>query len=348
MKSNHTHWIARCLLCAVTLVFCLLLALTLSGVFDPEPGIGFISTDAVHLAVDDTILEAKALELDVPFLRDTESGALGERSRTLTEQGSQVLVIDLNRPLTSTEQDDLRTLTAQGITLLFAGYDPGQSFLQSCNDLAWYVGCDSAQAGEILGAELAQLYREGVLADLNHDNLLQYVWMADSVTAAKDSLLHYTLEECEHYGVYSVRTGWVDGSADTLTEKLTDLLSTAAPLSPETADGETSAPAPTTDSRNAPSEVVLCSSADAIYSALEARTAAGRPDLPVIGFAANAQQAQELAQAGAVALSVYDREGVSQCLAQLAQAALARQALTDTGFIPTGHVFLQPFFPYEF
>lgn len=333
MKSNHTHWLARSLLCAAALAACLLLALYFAGVFAGKPGIGFLSTDTAHLAVDHTVLEKEAAALDVPFLQDHQKGSLGQRGRALIDQGAGVLVIDLNRTLTAQEQQSLRELALGGTILLFAGYDPGESFLESCNDLAWYVGCDSAQAGEVLGAQLAQLYRNGIAADLNGDNLLQYVWVADTATAAKNSLLEHSLEECEHYGVYSVDTGKLEASADTLSQDIEASLcstSTAA------------------DSHSAPAEVILCSSADAIYAALEARSAADRPDLPVIGFAANAQQAQELAQAGAAALSVYDRSGVSQALAQLAQTALAQQALTDTGLVPTGHTFLQSFFPYEF
>lgn len=347
MKPNHIHWIWRILVCAAALIVCIVLALFFAGVFAPQPGIGFVSLDSAHLAVDDTILEQKAAQLDVPFLKDGSQGSLSEHSRALVEQGAKVLVVDLNRNLSMSEQQDLRALTAQGVTLLFAGCDPGSQFLQTCSNLAWYVGCDSAQAGETLGSELAQLYRDGGAADLNHDNLLQYLWVADSATTAKDSLLRYSLEECEHYGIYTVRTGWIDGHSDSLLTSLTEQLSSAASADTQSS-GESDAPAPLTDSRSALPEVILCSSADAIRAALEARTAVGRADLPVAGFAANLPEAKALAEAGASALSVYDRDGVSQALAQLAGAALAQKALTDTGLVPTGHVFLQPFLPYEF
>ena len=344
MKRTTVHWTLRILLCLAVLIGCGVLALYLAGAFAPEPGIGLVHSDPQRTAVKDDSIRQTAQQMDVPLLTAPDGLEPTAACRQLVQAGARVLVIDLDRVSTVAEQTFFQQLTQQGITLLFAGRFPGQELLSGCNDLGWYVGCDPSQAGEVLGTAAAHLRRSGIAPDLNQDDLLQFAWIADLSTAAKPMLLDGILRQCEHYGIYTIQAGLVDGSAATLGETILNRFSTLAP-EPAAPQTEAAEPAQThAASSDAQPELLICSSAAAVQAALDARQQLGWDDIPVIGFAPHAQLADQKLQQGAAALCYYDRDGVSDALALLARNALLHQPVNqDSDLVPTGHTFLFPF-----
>lgn len=327
--KHVTVLILRALVVLVVLAGCGALGLYFGGFFDPEPGVGFIRPAAGSPYVDEAALRAAAQAQQTPFaVGDAEDG-IAQAALQLVQSGARVLVLSPKGTLPQEDQVALQQLAQSGVTLLFAGHDPGEAFLAGCGDLAWYVGSDPALAGELLGGQAAMLYRAGTAPDLNEDHLLQYAWLADRSAPEQTALLHYTLEECEHYGVYTAQTDSRQGTAEDLAQTALEGWSAADPRP----------------------EILLCSSAAAARAALEARSQLGwgeGPAIPVASFAADLQEAGALYQEGVAALCYYDLENVTAALAQLAANALAQQAITQgTSLVPGGHTFLLPYRVYE-
>ena len=312
---------------AAALLLCVLLVLKLTGFFDPKPGVGFIRPAEGSGYVDDNALIAAAQEHDVPFLeRDLENG-LSESAVQLAEEGARVLIISLEDPILQPDREPLRELTRQGVTLLFVGRDPGETFLESCEDLAWYVGSDAALAGELLGEQAAMLRRENSAPDLNEDHLLQYVWLSASDSANESELLQFTLEGCEHYGVYTAESSSLRDLEGDLAEKAVEAWKALDPRP----------------------EILLTGSVTAARAALEARRTLGWENIPVAALAFTKEEAHALADEGVSALCYYDLDSVTRAVRLLAANALEQQAITEgTDLVPGGHVFLLPYLPYEF
>lgn len=319
MKHNF-HATLRILILPLVLVGCLFLAIYFSGYFNSQPSVGYIGEDGTSW-VDESALQSAITALEHPFLTARPKEGISAAATRLTNEGAVVLILALDTPLTTEDQSSLLSLTESGITLLFAGQAPGKDFLDQCNDLAWYVGSDAALAGELLGAQAAALVRSGEAADQNANHLTEYVWASSGDTPQYQDFLHYTLDELEHYGTYTVPAG-------TAQDSTMDLAHAAEQLGAIT---------------EAFPELLLGSDAAALRTLLDTREQLGWQAVPVLGFAANAAEGQALIDEGVRVISCYDQTAVTSALGLLAKNALRHQPVfQDTELVPSEHIFWQP------
>ena len=325
--KHKSHLILPIVLAVAVLAGCVLLAMNFAGAFAPEPAVGFLRPSAGSAYVDEAALKTIVEEHGLPFYAADADGSYSAPAQQLAEQGARALVISLDVPLPQADRPVLQQLAVeQGITLLFAGRYPGDSFLEECRNLAWYVGSEPAHAGELMGKDAAMLYRDGTAPDLNADNLLQFAWLSGEEANSKAELKRYTLEGCEHYGVYPAAVSSVQEKSDVLAETALTQWQ-ALEVRPE---------------------ILLCSNAFAARTALDVRGQLGWNDIPVTAVAANQQEAQALAKEGVAALCYYDLTGVTMALSQMADNTLDQLAINEgTGLVPSGNSFLLPYLPYE-
>ena len=321
--KHKSHLIFPIVLAVVAAICCLLLAMKFAGSFDPEPAVGFLRPAKGSVYVDEAALKTIVETHGLPFRTADADGSFAAPARQLVTDGARALVISLDKDLSPDDRTALQQLAVeQGITLLFAGFYPGDAFLAECRNLAWYVGSEPALAGELMGKAAAMLYRDGIAPDLNADNLLQYAWVSGKPDVNEPELRFFTLEGCEHYGVYPAVAADVRFEDETIAQQWQTL--------------------------EVRPEVLLCSDADAARAALKLRSELGWQDIPVATVAANQQEAEALAEEGVAALCYYDLTGVTMALSQMADNTLDQLAINEgTELVPSGNCFLLPYLSYE-
>lgn len=324
-------WVLRLLLVAAVIYGCYELTLYLSGQFDPPVMVGYLDAAEGAVWVKAEALEEAITAEEIEFSGCTTSPeSLPDAAQEMCDTGARALVISLDKPLgKQTAQALLELARERGVTLLFAGEAPGEAALGE-EDLAWYLGSDPALAGEVLGQQAAMLFREGAAPDLNEDHLLQYAWLGDEADGHRNTLRRFLLDECEHYGVYSVLLDHLETPAEELQEQA---LAHWAELAPRP-------------------EILLCSGPEAARAAQSAAQALGwrqsgegQTPIPILCAAPDEPTARALVENGTAAgCCYYDLDGVTEALALLAVNAAQREFVArGTELVPNGNEFLLPY-----
>lgn len=102
---------------------------------------------------------------------------------------------------TAPDRTLVQSLQQADIPLVLAG-DVPDWLLSSGYDKLWCISSAEADAGELLGQQVAQAFREGLVFDKDEDHLLDRLTLSDGSDEAL-AMLDAAYTECEHYGVYS-------------------------------------------------------------------------------------------------------------------------------------------------
>lgn len=292
---------------------CIYFYLYVIGYFDPQPTVGYIHSPQEAPYVDLNLLRQELAADEIKLLESSDGEAYADAARRLLEEGARVLVV--SQDAAAVNADMMRLTENAGVTVLFVGESPERSMLLA-SDKSWYVGSEPAHGGELLGKQVALAFRDGIIADVNDDHILQYYLYQSAPSEYGNELARYTLEECEHYGVYTARAEYADEEG------------AALPFDAEHLAGQT------------PPEFILCTTAQDARAAYETAMQLGwlEGDAPVrIGTAAlDEDEANCLMNDGLVlAVPYYDLQTVTRATAAFAKNALRFQFVgLNTGFSP--------------
>ena len=295
--------LAKLFAVCAALGLCILLYLFSVGYFAPQPVIGYLHSHKELPYVDLNALEDRFAENGVRFLLGDESAGYEPAARELIEQGAQVLIVSEDEDILDPAL--LRLARRHSVPLVVVGRSPQLQEMEDYDKL-WYVGSNPALGGELLGEEMAMGFRDGTIADANGDLLLQYSLYLSDIGPYHQALSYYTLQECEHYGVYSNLLEYLDENDDPL------------PFTAEALAGQQKP------------ELLLCTTAgDArfLYDlAGQLGWLEGDAPVRIAAVAENPELAQALVDDGvAVAASYYDIDQITQVAGQLALNALDKQ-----------------------
>lgn len=297
-------------------------ALCLGGYFDEPPLACYIRQAGAAGADPDQMADLLGEEMRLSVHEDVADPV--KLAKEYLEQGACALVLDLEQP-----PQDLAGLVSlaseRQAALIFLGEWPGSEAMDYEN--SWYVGSDPAQTGELLGQEAAMLFREGGAADRNGDLLLQYLWVGNADHAGAASLYRYTLDECEHYGVYTAELGSLSLPSAELTEQITAQWAELSALP----------------------EVLLASDPTALKALEQARVSlpwwGEEVTLPALTTAPDRATAEALLESGrAAAVAWYDQEAATDLTARmLLNAATLRFVGQGLEIQPDGQNFAIPY-----
>lgn len=216
-------------------------------------------------------------------------------------RGASVVVIGID--VTPTSYRLLDYAAQKDASLFFVGTYPGDEYL-SHYDKAYYVGSRIEYAGELAGKEMAQLFTEDPTIDLNGNLLLDYLVASDHPDFP---LFPYTLEECEHYGVY--------------------VQNVFPPLPPE--DVLDGTPDPHWTDCTVQPEVLLCGSFSDLKKAIELVQANNWTDVPLISFMSTSQEAEQAVAMGCDAIVYYDTISIGNSVVTLIQHLVQRESIAE-------------------
>lgn len=214
---NHfKHIIFNFLIVFFGFALCILFFFYSIGSFHSSPAVGYIHSPNELPYLDFDLLKNTFAQDSIPFYEAEPNNSYLEAANTLIAQGAEVLIV--NQDTDTIDNDLLETAKQHGTTLLFVGRAPSDDALSSY-DKAWYIGSSSALGGELLGYQLALAFRDGMIADSNGDHLLQYWFYLSNNGPYYQELAEHTMQECEHYGVFSdqIKYETEDGTALDLT-----------------------------------------------------------------------------------------------------------------------------------
>lgn len=220
----------------------------------------------------------------------------------------------------------LNTLQRAGAPVLLAGSVPGW-VLRSGYDKLWCISASEADAGELLGQQAAQIFREGLAFDRDGDHLLDRAALSDGSETAL-AMLEAAYTECEHYGVYSADCAAAAGG-DGLTEE-----ASGEEMLPEASLPE-SAVEPSLGEQWAsltePPEVIFCIGLEYAQQALETAGELGWLDgetpVRLAAIVENETAAQTLAENGSFcAVVYYDLAAEERALRQVAVNLMEHRA----------------------
>lgn len=313
----------KILLAAAGAAACICFYLYVIGYFEPAPTVGYIHSPSQAAYLDLDLLKGELEAQGTELLESEPAESQADAAQRMLEAGARVLLVGQDGPQVSAAL--LEAAEQAGATVILTGSVPEASVLTS-SDKTWYLGSEPAHGGELLGKEVALAYRGEVIADENGDHLLQYALFQTSSSDYHRQLAHYTLEECEHYGVYTALLDYAGEDGEPL------------PFNAERLTGQQKP------------EFILCTSAQdarAAYSvAEELGWLEGEAPVRIGAVAQNRQEAEALVAEGiALAVPYYDPEAAARAAAAMAQNALAFRFLgQDVGLVPDAEKrFILPF-----
>ena len=302
------------------LALCILFYFYSIGTFNAPPAVGYIHTSQQNSYLDLDTLKSALTEKSITLYESDNSDSV-QAATDLIAEGAQVLIVGQD----SNDTDDALLDVAQqnGTTLLFVGHTPTDDILQSY-DKAWYVGNSTALGGELLGKQLADAFEQSVIKDPNGDHLLQYALYTSQPEDYYQALAESTIQECEHYGVFSNLLTYQDADGNPLQFTVDALSGQQKP------------------------ELLLCGSADDARSAHQTAQQLGWLDgdspVQIAAFAKDQPSAESLLSDGiCFAACYYDPVAVSQTLSQLISNSINEVYIAqDCDLQPdeTGHFFV--------
>lgn len=304
----------------------------------PRP-VGLVqNTRALYL--DGDALTAALEQEGYTFLARSEGDNSADLA-ALLDEGAELVFLALEEGETEQAPALLEQAGRAGATLVFLGAAPEEAVLESY-DKAWYLGGSPAYGGEVLGKALADAFRDGQLQDKNTDGLLQYRAYAQDEPDFADSLLSHTLEECEHYGVFSAL--YAPGSATVEEEESqAGLDEFEKMLLAQQQEQELAA-------AEQPPELLLAADGANAQAALAEAEEFGWAEqgVSLAGFAASRDEAGQLLEEGVSAAVYYDLDEVTRLAGLMVQNREKGEDLAqDTGYSPDGRFFLVPYQLYE-
>lgn len=320
--KRYLSRILKFYLVAGAICVCGYAALVLGGYFDEAPLAGYIQQAGAAGA--DPAQVADLLGDEVRLSVHTNAADPVALAREYLEQDASAVVLDLARAPEGLEEL-VQLAEDRQATVIFLGAQPGRKALTYEN--SWYVGSDPAQAGELLGQEAAMLFREGGAADRNGDLLLQYLWVGDADQDGAATLCRYTLDECEHYGVYTAEAGALSLPAAELADQIAAQWAEPAALP----------------------EIALTGDPAALEALEQARSSlpwwSEDYALPMLTTAPDRATAEALVQSGrAAAVAWYDTEAATDLTARmLLNVASLRFVGQGSEIQPDGQSFAIPF-----
>lgn len=182
---------------AVCLVCCGLLYHAWLNTEPETPLVGFISTAEGELPHDLEQVRGR-LEAD-GWHTAAQAGCTDLQAAVtqLTQQGASVLIFHIEGNLP--DADFTAPARAAGVAMIFAGQAPVRA-LNTQYDKIWYLGSSTADAGELLGQQVAAAFRAGSLPDADGDLILDYLVLTDGTSAAEE-ILDAAEWEYSRYGV---------------------------------------------------------------------------------------------------------------------------------------------------
>ncbi len=303
----------------------------------PRP-VGLVqNTDASYL--DEEALSAALSEEGFTLLTHSEGDTAADLE-ALLDEGTELVFLALAEDQTDLAQGLLSQAAEANATLVFLGACPDETLLESY-DKAWYLGASPAYGGEVLGKALADAFRDGQLRDENTDGLLQYRPYTEEDPDFADTLVSYTLQECEHYGVFSAQYAPGNLAAEEEEESQAGLDEFEKLLLAQQEEEELAA-------AELPPELLLAANAANTLQALAEAEEFGWDSASLACFAASREEAAQLRQEGADAAVYYDLDEVTR-LARLmaANREEGNDLAQDTGYFPDGRKLLVPYQLYE-
>lgn len=290
------HPIFKLFLGIIGLALCILFYFYSIGAFNPPPAVGYIHSAQDMPYLDLEGLKSALAEKSIPFYEEDAENSYPQAASDLIKQGAEVLIV--SQDTNDTDQALVDLARQHGITLLFIGRTPSDDILTSY-DKAWYVGSSAALGGELLGKQVADAFEQGVITDANGDHLLQYVTYLSHSEPYYQQLVEHTIQECEHYGVFSNQLTYQDKDGNPLEFTADQLSGQQKP------------------------ELLLCSTAEDAQAMHQLAQQLGwlDGDAPVrIATVAKDKASAEtlLSDGTCFAASYYDPSAVSQTLVQLA------------------------------
>ena len=302
----------------------------------PRPGGLVQNTDALYL--DGDALSAALEEEGFTLLTRSEGDTAADLD-ALLDEGSELVFVALSETETDLAADLLSRAAEENATLVFLGAAPDEALLESY-DKAWFLGGSPAYGGEVLGKALADAFRDGQLQDQNTDGLLQYRPYTEEDPDFADTLVSYTLQECEHYGVFSAQYAPGNLAAEE-EESQAGLDEFEKLLLAQQEEAELAA-------AELPPELLLAANADNTLQALAEAEEFGWSSASLACFAASREEAARLLEEGADEAVYYDLDEVTRLAGLLAANREAGEDLArDTGYSPDGRLFLVPYRLYE-
>ena len=296
------------LLAAACLIGCGLLYRHWIQPDESAPLIGFIST-APSETPDPFAQVRLTLEEDgIQTQRISACTDLTQAVQQLTQAGAQVIIFHIAGTLPDT--DFTAAARQAGVAMIFAGQAPVRA-LNTQYDKIWYLGSIAANAGELIGQQVAAAFRSGSLPDADGDLLLDYIALSDGTDTAAE-ILAAAKWECEHYGV--------SGS---------DCESTSA-LSRGVSPAEEAALVEQWASLAQKPEIIFCIGSDYAKAAYQAAAQLGwlNGDAPVLLAAVTENEAtalQLLELGGFCGLAHYDEAAQTQALYAMTHNLLAQR-----------------------
>lgn len=211
--NRFSHIIIQSLIVLLGFALCILFYFYSIGAFQSPAAVGYIHSPKELPYLDLDALKTTFSQESVPFYEADSSLSYAQAADYLIQQGAQVLIV--NQDTDTIDSDLLQIANENGTTLLFVGRAPSDDALSSY-DKAWYIGSSSALGGELLGYQLALAFRDGTIADSNGDHLLQYSFYLSNNGPYYQELASHTMEECEHYGVFSDQIQYVSENGEAL------------------------------------------------------------------------------------------------------------------------------------
>ncbi len=169
-----------------------------TGAFFPQTAVAFVTTNSETTLVDKAELSKTFSKSEYAFLEaECTNSELIAKTNELIEQGAEVLIFDLSeKPETNFEI----FLTEQNLPVIFTDALPSEDFFAN-SDKAWYFNYIPAFAGELLGKQIANGFKNGEIADLDQDIILDYYAQPPEQSFTPEALTS-TLTSSEQYGVY--------------------------------------------------------------------------------------------------------------------------------------------------
>lgn len=199
-------FLGKLLVFAASVAGCIYLYLYVIGHFADLPMVGYLQQDGAEGFLNLPRFEQAVTQQELLFSSIENSTDLVADAEKMLAEGADILVV------AQTTVSDCRALVQAAqdadATLFFLGVCPSDAVL-SLSDNVWYLGSTTAQGAELLGKKIAMSFREGEISDANADHILQY-YSAAAPSGFATVLNHYTMDECEHYGVYSALLSYQD------------------------------------------------------------------------------------------------------------------------------------------
>lgn len=315
---------------AATVSLCFYAIRWCTGYYNPAPLVGLVAPDGQLSYVD---ADAFAEHLQSQGYRFVKAGSTLDTAAgadLLIAMDPQVIIICCDAPFT--DEAVVEHAREKDITLLFVGAEPRQALLDGY-DKAWALCNDAAHGGQLLGREAALAFREGRIADVDEDILLDCVAVLPQTYPSAGVIGREVIAEAEHYGVYSDLFEVIGCPASDLPIVLDALWHGEDWQPPHTEPADEEAENDNDEDEDETTypcadipELVTCAGAEAARAVHAKAVEMGWPTTRFAVLAESESEAAALAESGAADyIAYYDRETATRILTVFTDNVLNRR-----------------------